>query len=171
MNPNRTKFNSFLIPMAWVAVMTLTGCGTPAIKPVPWTLTITKKVPSSIEVDLIPVSSADKPAWASYPPSQYWQPGDAQRAQATQKKTLYLNQDQPEVLAAADPIWKDWMQRGADYVLIMAHLDPNTLKVNPDASRRFLPLDKNAWKSKDQSIQIEVRDTMVTVLTPTSGTP
>lgn len=171
MNPNKTRLNCLLIPIALAAAALLSGCGTPGLKPVPWTLSVTKKVPSSIEVDLVPVSSADKPAWASYPPSQYWQPGDAQRAQATQKKTLYLNQDQPDVLAATDPIWKDWLARGADYILIMAHLDPNTLKVNPDASRRFLPLDANAWKSKDHSIQIEVRDTMVTVLTPVNGTP
>jgi hypothetical protein len=169
MNPNRTTLQTFLkslLPsMALVAVVTLSGCGTP--QPTAWTLAITKKVPSSIEVDLIPVSAANKQAWENYPPSQYWQAGDAQRQQATEKKTLYLEQDAPYVLAKTDPIWKDWLNRAAVYVLIMAHLDPNTLKVNPSASKIFLPLTQDAWKSKDGSIQIEVRDTMVQVLTPT----
>lgn len=167
MNPNRSNAAGLFI-MLMVAALMLSGCGTPQIAPVPWTLLITKKVPSSIEVDLIPVNAASKSVWESYPPSQYWQAGDAQRAQTTDKKTLYLQQDQPDVLAKTDGIWKDWLNRGAVYVLIMAHLDPNILKVNPSAGRVFVPLDKNAWMSKDGKIQVEVRDTMVEVLTPMS---
>lgn len=145
----------------WIGV----ACGTPKVKPRPWNLNITKTTPASIEVDLIGVNEIERPAWEGYDLDKYWQPGDLRRANAD-KLSMNLQTGSPWVIPRNDPKWQRWMQRGATDLLLIANL-PGSFTPGPaDPRRVFIPLDKNAWKASRDTLQIEVQDNLVRVMTP-----
>ena len=141
------------------------GCGgAPKPKPRPWNISINKTTPATIEVDLIGINALDRPAWEGYDIDKYWSPGD-QRRENADKVTVHLQTGTPWTLSREDPRWQRWLDRGATQLLLIANL-PGHFSGPLDPRRNFLSLDKKAWKAKDATLQIEVEDTMVHVLTP-----
>ncbi len=141
------------------------GCGTSSPRPTPWALAITKTTPASIQIDLIGVTENEKPYWEGYNLDKYWTEGDRRRAEAN-KLTKTLQMGQKWSIPMDDPKWKDWLNRGDTELLVIANL-PGTFEPGPSDPRRiFLPLDKHAWKAKNHTLEIQVQDTLISVLTP-----
>jgi hypothetical protein len=134
-------------------------------KPVPWSVTITKQTPASIEVDLVGVSPSEKPYWQNnVRPDDYWKNGPVR--QAAQKVTTTFKEGATFTLPSTDPIWKQWFGYGTTELMIMANL-PGKYDNGPyDRRRVFVPLDKKAWESKDKTIKIQILDEFIRVLTP-----
>ena len=80
MNPTKTMLNGW--PVLLVAVsFVAAGCGsTPKPKPVAWDISITKKTPASIEVDLVGITSSEKAFCDGLTADQYWKPGSRVRS-------------------------------------------------------------------------------------------
>jgi hypothetical protein len=58
------------------------------------------------------------------------------------------------------------MQRGATELLLIANLPGHFNSGPADPRRVFIPLDKNAWKADRGTLQIEVQDDLIRVMTP-----
>jgi len=145
-----------------LAALFLVGCGT--TQPTPWNVSITKTTPASIEVDLIGVTESEKPYWEGYNIDKYWTDGDLRR-----KNAKPLSQDFQSgkrwVVSVDDTKWQEWINRGATSLLVIANL-PGHFDAGPaDPRRIFLPLEKAAWKAKNLTLEIEIQDTMILVLT------
>ena len=140
----------------------LTGCGTPG--PKPWTLSINKTTSASIQVDLVAVTASEKPYWEGYNLDKYWSDGDLRRKNA-QPLTQILKLNQPWVVPLTDPKWREWLNRGDTELLIIANL-PGHFEPGPaDPRRLFLPLQP-VWETKNNTLAIEVQDTLILVNTP-----
>jgi hypothetical protein len=147
--------SALVLSLAFVS----TGCkSTPKPKPVAWNLSITKKTPASIEVDLIGVTENEKQFYQSLTMENYW-PNSAVRRDAD-KLTQILTND-PWVVSRNDPIWAEWKKRGVTTLFVVANLPvPNGLwKV-------ALPLDKKMWDAKNYTLDIEIQNTLIRVQTP-----
>jgi hypothetical protein len=136
------------------------GCGTPKQKPVAWTIKITK--PTAIEVDLVGVTAREKPRLESYAMDKYWSPGDLERKNAG--KLTSPPQTGTWVIEIKNPIWKQWLGRSVTGVFVIANL-PGSFE-SPDARREFLTLDKNHWDAKRHTLEIEVLENRIHVITP-----
>lgn len=153
-------------PLVMFITVALLGAGCHfGTKPVAWNLSVTKTTPASIEVDLIGVSPLEKPSWNNVKPDDYWKPNDSVR-QGAKKVTTNFQTGPTFVLERENPIWNEWFKQGATELMIMANL-PGVYSNGPDdRRRRFLPLNKNAWKSEHKTLQIEIQDEFIKVLTP-----
>lgn len=137
------------------------GCGTTKLKPVAWTIKITK--PAGIEVDLVGVTAREKPRLEAYPMDKYWSPGDLERKNAG--KLTSPPQTATWEIERKDPIWKTWLGRSVTGFFVIANL-PGSFET-PDARREFLTLDKNHWDPKERyTLEIEVLENRIHVLTP-----
>lgn len=141
------------------------ACGTPNPKPRPWNLSITKTTPASIEVDLIGVNAMERPAWEGYDMDRYWTSGDLRRANAD-KLSMNLPSGSSWTVPRDNPKWQQWLQRGATHLLLIANLPGQFTPGPADPRRVFIPLDKNSWDADGGTLQIEVQDNLVRVLTP-----
>ncbi len=165
MNLTKSRTFSFTL-LSLLLALIAAGCGTPKPKPVRWNLSITKNTPASIEVDVVGVNPSEKPYWMnSVKPDDYWKPNSTARKSA-RKITQTLQMGQPWVIAREDDIWNQWFSYGATELMIMANL-PGAYDNGPfDQRRLFVSLDKNLWQAKGKTLQIEVQDQMIHVLTP-----
>jgi len=124
---------------------------------------------SSLQVDLVganPVSDLAK--LQAYPVSEYWKPGDALRRDSP-KVTLAFGQGRAasQVLDTNDPIWKQWLQTGAQDLVVLVDL-PGVAADKPGAAdprRLVLPLDANQW-GKTDSLEILIQESGARLLTP-----
>jgi hypothetical protein len=143
-----------------LAVNLFSGCSSPK----PWNLNITKTTPASIQVDLIGVKPEEKPGWEARNLDKYWGPDGALMRRDAQPLSQTLQKGVPWRISVNDSKWQEWLNRGCTEVLVLANL-PGSFESGPaDPRRRFLPLV--GWKTKGKMIEIEVRDTMIQVLTP-----
>lgn len=144
----------------------LSGCGgVPKPKPVSWNVRINQTSGGPFEVDLIGVAQNDRAVWAGYPVDNYWMPSDLRRRDAD-KLTNTLSAGNPWVLRRDDPKWGEWLNRGATELLVIAN-PPGQFESGPaDPRRLFLSLDKKAWKARKATIEIEIQDHRMRVLTP-----
>ena len=151
------------------------GCGTTPPPPtrgsvVPWTIKITKVTPASVEVDLFGVNKTDDAYWRnSVQMDAYWKPKSPIRQSAIDRyeaKTTRFDTPGPFVLDGRDPVWKKWSGYGSYELAIMANL-PGTFP-NPaaDPRRLFLPLGKKEWDAKGRTLEIEILEGQIRVLTP-----
>lgn len=142
------------------------GCtGVPKPKPVPWNVRITKPSGEAIEVDLIGVPASDQSVWANYALDDYWNPGDLRRRDAD-KLTSTVDPGHPWVLGRDHAKWEEWLNRGARDLLVIAN-PPGRFEAGPaDPRRLFLPLDKKAWKARKATLEVEIQDNRLRVLTP-----
>jgi hypothetical protein len=65
------------------------------------------------------------------------------------------------VILAEDNQWKEWNKRGIIELLLVARL--------PEAGGLWklpLSIDKKAWKAEKRTIDIEVKDSRIDVITP-----
>lgn len=156
--------NSKIIPICLVmTAFFLAGCGTPG--PRAWNISIDKSTVSSIRVDLIGVTESEKPYWEGYNIDKYWIEGDQRRKDANPLSAV-LKKGQPWVISMNDPKWQAWLNRGATELLVVADL-PGHFDAGPaDPRRRFLPLTKGLWITKNDTLEIEIQNTMILPLTP-----
>lgn len=158
MKPTKTNAVSLLFALVAVALLA-TGCGTTKPKPVAWSLVINKTTPASIEVDLIGVTPLDKSYWLNtVKPNDYWKPGNPTRKNA--KKLSSKFESGPKwTVSPDDPGWQSWLAYGATELLVIADLHVRDASNDPTDPRRFfLPLDKNAWDTKDKVLNIVIED-------------
>src|SRR4051812_28375038 len=85
------------------------GGGKATVKPRPWNISITKRTPATIEVDLIGVTELEKAAWEGYSIDDYWKPGDLRRANADKLTPPNLVMNKPWEIGETDPQWKKWI--------------------------------------------------------------
>ena len=138
------------------------GCST---APKPWNISITKTTPASIQVDLIGITESEKQKWEGYSMDQYWSDGDLRRANS-RPLTQTLTKDHPWQISENDPKWQEWLDRGATELVIIANLPGKFPPGSADPRLNFFPLDKGAWKAKNDTLEFEVQDTIVNSLTP-----
>jgi len=164
-----TKNTLICLLLVGLAIL-VNGChfGT---KPVAWNVSVTKTTPASIEVDFIGVSPLEKPYWNDIKPDDYWRPNESTlsgsvRLATTNKITVNFQSTNTFVLQRQDPMWDDWFRYGATELMIMADL-PGVYDNSPtDRRRLFLPLNSKIWRSKHHTLEIEIQDQFIRVLTP-----
>jgi len=170
------KSASRFVIFSWLAAalvaLLLAGCAT-VPKPSPYNIQI-KLDPAlagtSLQVDLIGANeTSDLPKWQSYSVSEYWQPGNAFRRDA-RKVTIAFGRGQPttHTLASTDKQWAEWLRTGALHLVVIADL-PGTVSDqvgNADPRRLILPLDRAAWGSKVNTIEIVVQESGLRLMTP-----
>jgi len=147
--------------------LTTAGCGTTKPRPVAWNVSITKATPASIEVDLVGVNPSEKPYWMnSVKPDDYWKANSSTRQNAKKVSTSFKD-GQTWCLNKSDPIWKVWFSYGSTELMIMANLPGKFPNDAFDRRRLFLSLGKKEWKpAKKETIEVEVQDEFIRVLTP-----
>jgi len=139
------------------------GCRSPR-----WNVSTTKVTPASVEVDLVGVTPSDEPYWKNMRPDDYWKPDSSIRSGAT-KVTTRFQEGQTWVLSKDNPIWDKWLAHGVTEIMVIANLPGSYDNSLYDRRRVFLPLKAKAWRPKDQTLEIEVQDEFVKVLTPSKG--
>ena|SRR3990172_3311403 len=152
------KSLALLVPVLLITA----GCksGPPIVRPVPWTVVITKTTTASIEVDLIGVTEKQKQFYAGLAMDAYWKSGSQVRKDAD-KISKALEKDKPWTLDSGDPQWAKWFSRGVTELLVVANLPEKR-----GHWQEALCLDKKCWKADKNTLEIEVQNTMVRVLTP-----
>lgn len=140
------------------------GCGTPKQKPVAWTIKITK--PETVEVDVVAVTTREKPRLENYSMDKYWSPEDSERKNSDkltsppQSATWVIGRKDKD----KDSPWKKWLGRSVTGVYVIANL-PGSFEV--EARREFLTLDKNHWEPLvKNTLEIEVKENRIVVITP-----
>ena len=143
----------------------LAGCST-GPKAVAWNLNINKVTPASIEVDIVGISPSEKPYWMNaVKPDTYWKPNDSIR-KGVKKISTNFSAGRTFDLQLTNPIWTQWFGYGTTELMIIANL-PGTYDNGPyDRRRIFVPLNKNLWDSKDETIRLEIQDEFIRVMTP-----
>src|SRR5947199_5063998 len=98
----------FVVVALLLNAFVVAGCGgggKATVKPRPWNISITKKTPATIEVDLIGVTELEKAAWEGYSIDDYWKPGDLRRAEADKITAPNLTVNTPWIVTEDDPQW------------------------------------------------------------------
>ncbi len=163
--PARFKFFLLGITLTLILLLT-TGCGgTPKPKPRPWNLSITKQTPTPIEADVIGINQLEKQVWAGYSMDKYWKDPNSLRRDAD-KLTKLLETGKPWVISLEDAKWQVWKQRGVTELVIIADLPVRSEAGASDPRRVFIPLDKGAWDARDKTIEIQVQEGLIRVMTP-----
>jgi hypothetical protein len=156
---------------AIVALLSLCGTGCHSVPtPKAWNVSIVKETAATIDVDLIGVSSLEKSDWANYNLNDYFNnPNDPRRKEALQSGdlvTFALKKGEASVLKIDDAHWKKWFTHGASELLILAKLPGVFSGSGDDPRRKFLYLGKSDWKAQKKTIEIEIQNTRIRVLTP-----
>jgi hypothetical protein len=162
-----SKIESILKLLICFVTVTFLGSGCHSgTQPVAWNVSVTKTTPASIEVDFIGISPIEKPYWLNdVQPDKYWAPNAKIRQGAT-KVTTSFQSGNSFVLKETDPIWNDWFNHGATELMIMADLPGVYDNNSTDRRRMFLPLKKKAWNSKNHTLELEIQDEIIRILTP-----
>ncbi len=157
-----------LLALLLLVALAVSGCSSTKPKPVRWTLNITKVTPASIEVDLVGLTESEVELWENTDLDKYWSPGNRIRQNAD-KLSVKLDMNKPEKVDQTDAKWDSWLARGATRLLIIANLPGRFDAGKADRRRRIIPLDKKAWKSKDNTLEFKVNDTDIIVMTPSQA--
>jgi hypothetical protein len=160
-----------LISFAAFPLFLGSGCLSTTVKPRAFKVTLTIDKPlenTSLQIDLIGANTlADLPKWTSYSVTEYWQPDNMQRRDAS-KITFQFGRGQPATVTIGrdDPRWQAWLKSGVAHLVIMADLPgAATDRVgNADARRLIIPLDKKLWKY-NAPLEIVIQEGGIKLLT------
>jgi len=169
--------------MLAAALAAAAGCSsTPKIKPVAWTVSITKKTTASIQVDVIGVTETEWEYYKGLSLEDYWGKPESPDSQIRKDAlkcgvTKLLEKDAWVLSAKTDPkhpeydvqsdLWSQWHNRRVVKLILLARL--------PEAGGIWkypLSLDKDAWNTSNQAkperhtILIDVFDSKIYVETP-----
>jgi hypothetical protein len=152
-----------------LGLLAATTFGCRSIKPVAWHVNLNKVTIASVEVDVIGISPSEKPYWQSAKVDDYWQPGSSLRKDvANRRVSSDFRSGATWTLEQTNSIWQTWFNDGATELMIIARLPGSSFDNGPyDRRRIFVPLGKDLWKAKNRTLQIEVQDEFIRVLTPT----
>jgi hypothetical protein len=132
-------------------------------KPSEWNVKLTKVTDASICVDMFGVSRSEIGYWQNVKIKDYWDPKKSLRKEVeNRKKTTCFEDSKEYVLRQSDPIWKQWFGYGTHDLIVIADLldKENTL------ARQVVPLAPRHWDAKKHTLEIEISDTQVRVITP-----
>jgi hypothetical protein len=157
--------------LAAVVALLTAGCassGHKSGKPVAWNVKVTKSTAASVEVDLLGISPSEDSYWRrSVKPDDYWNPNKPIRKQAQNRsRTTRFESGPVFVLKMDDPIWKQWRSYGTTELLVMANLPGKYSNDEADPRRLIVPIGKNDWQAKDNTLELEILDGQIRVLTP-----
>jgi hypothetical protein len=160
-----------LIPFAALALSLGSGCTSTTVKPRAFEvqLTVDKALEAtSLQVDLIGANTlADLPKWTSYSVTDYWQPDNAQRRDAS-KFTFQFGRGLPTkvTINREDPKWDPWLKSGVAHLVILADLPGAAIDQpgNADPRRLIIPLDKKLWK-RSAPLEILIQEGGIKLLT------
>lgn len=157
--------------------LALVGCGgTP--RPRSYDFTIRNSgVNAPVQVDVIGVNAAEAEQWTSYSMTKYFQPQDAFRAAAADRKytlqfrpgetreiTLFRDAKKDATTAA---YWRKWKDSGATQLFILA--DFPGISDSPGAADRrrlILPLTPDRWADPNAPIVVTVQGDSLVPVTP-----
>jgi len=116
----------------------------------------------AVPIDIVGVNESERARLSEYSMTNYWKPGDTQRASVS-SKTINLNADltpgqKQFILAGQDPIWKTWKERQAQYLFILVNWPrPGDDKPGElDARRAIVPLDPDRWDTWPDKIDVVI---------------
>ena len=111
----------------------------------------------SVLVDVVGVNPVNLTRLDSYSMTQYWKPNDSMRNDVSKITFDFISgQSLSQSLRKNDPKWKNWLDRGATHVVVLADLPGQTDK--PQDSRRLtLSLDPCAWPDKTTNLVVQVK--------------
>ena len=125
---------------------------------------------SSVEVDVIPVSTSDLERLKTYSVNKYWQAGDSMRADLPKISFSFVSgNDLDHVLKATDPKWQQWTKSGTQYLVILADLPgvyQDGMIGSQDARRQLLPICQCYWPSRTKELAVDVQASGVRITTP-----
>ena len=147
-----------------IALVAVACGGGSKIKPKAWTVSLVKtNTPASIEVDLIGITELEIPAWEAYSIDKYWTKDDPRRRDAD-KVTRRLGVGESETLDANEAVWERWLSRGANHMVVIARLPGRSEPGPGDPRRLVISLDRRKWKGR--TLELEVRESQIRLLTP-----
>jgi hypothetical protein len=125
---------------------------------------------SSVVVDVLPANQYNLEKLKNYSVNKYWKSGDSLRQDTPKVTFSFVSGDKLEqTLPATDPKWKEWMDTGVQYLVIIADL-PGVFddgKVgSQDPRRQILPICKCYWDSGTKDLVVEVQRSGVHIATP-----
>lgn len=173
MNRAQTQTITHLSLLLAAVSLLASGCGTATPPPtrgkvINWNIQLTKQTPASITVDLIGINKSEDAYWRrGVKPDDYWNPNKPVRRQAQDRRvTANFETNSVWVLTREDPMWNKWAQYGSYELLLIANLTGNHSNDEFDPRRLFLLLGKNEWQAKHKTIDIEILDGQIRVVTP-----
>jgi len=162
-----SKLSVLKVSMFAVVAMlgvTMGGCSTPTLKVANVTVTAEQslrdpggKLPL-VEVAVIGVSENDVREWNEYKVDSFFSGSDPRRTAAMPftKNLIFREEDSgPKTIAANDPIWQVWKERGATRLFILANSkNLSAGSGGPDMRRKELPFTTDRWKTSQIDIAI-----------------
>ncbi len=137
-----------------VVTLAAVGCSSTKPNPVPWNVSIKKATAASIRVDVVGVHPSQKPYW--------------ENIKVGEKEVVKFEGNPPTwTLPRDSKIWTDWFNSGSVYLMVIADLPGSSFADGPfDRRRLIVPLDKKIWRAKNKTLEFEIQDAMINVLTP-----
>ncbi|MFT3784278.1 MAG: hypothetical protein QM790_19900 [Nibricoccus sp.] len=147
------------------------GCASNTVKPRAFEVRVKvdeSLANTSLQVDLIGANSlADLPKWTTYSITEYWQPDNPLRKDATHLTAQFGRGLPITVTVPRDhPHWLSWLKSGVAHLVIIADLPgiANDQLGNADPRRLIIPLDKKLWPRR-APLEILVKDSGLKLLT------
>jgi len=165
--PNLARISAMLLVLLLAAV----ACKSTKPKPpkvVQWNVSLAKANPSTSipVVDVVGVTPLAKSYWENLNVADYCTPNSPERDGAW-KVTADFKAGPTWTLKQDDPIWRTWISHGVTELMVIADLPhKHPPGASDHACRIFLRLDKNAWESDVRTIEVQIQDARIQVLTP-----
>jgi hypothetical protein len=175
--------HAFALLPAGALVLLLAGC-TSTPKPVAWNLEITARTPDSGRLDLIGIRRLDKPEWDAVVVNDYWKADNALRKNAPRLSFEIvdgkINLPEPKgagdtnkisglgtskvTIAKNQALVKKWMDQGAAGLVLIGQFRRDSAD-GPDPRKRIWPLYKGSWDAVKSTLQFEIQDGRIAVIT------
>jgi len=160
-----------LIPLIAVGLSFASGCASRTVKPRAFEINLSVDKPlefTSLQVDLVGANTlADLPKWTTYSVTEYWQPDNPQRRDASRITFQFGRGISKKVtLSREDPRWEPWLKAGVAHLVIIADLPGAAVDQNgnADSRRLIIPLDKKLWRRRDP-LEIVIQEGGIKLLT------
>jgi len=185
MKTHHSRFGLIVAAAAPAAavLMSMTGCRTAP----PWTLELTAKTSAPVRIDVVGINYNEKADWAAIPVDDYWTNGVIRKH--ADRLTFRLvdgkfNLEEATVPAAAEglsgqgtsvlavtrtnAVWRAWAKANAVCFVVIGDFGWSS-PATPDPRKRIWPLTSKYWDAENLTLQIEVQDKQVKMLTPPSA--
>ena len=187
MHTRKSKLvRSLVVAFPGVAFLVLlTGCQTAP----PWKLEFKANAAAPVRVDVVGINVIDLPDWKAVAVDDYWTNGVMAMRKHADRLTFQLvggkfKVEEAKVLhgeegvagvgtdkltvARDNAVWNEWMKRNAVYLVVIGDF-PGSSPGTPDLRKRILPLSGKYWDAERCTLQIEIQESQVKVLTPPSA--
>jgi hypothetical protein len=151
-----------------LALVVATGFGCRSASPRAWNVNFNKNTLTTVEVDTIGVSPSLKPELQNMSVDEYWAPGSPLRKNLMDRiVTCDFQTGTNWVIKVDDPMWQKWLGYGSTELMVIGRLSISEASTGTyDRRRIFLSLAPRDWKAKHKTVEIEVRDQFILVVTP-----